>query len=180
MPGSTFGFEQAARGLEKLGRDIAGRSADGLKDCALIVNKAAKENIRNGRADWPAIKPISLAHRKSKVSRGVPVGRQNRTPESIKQNTTPLYDYGRLMRDIHEECEPDIAIVGCSLVYAPPHELGARIKVTAKMRGYLHSIDIHLKPSTTHITIPKRAFLAPAAQENIEEMRAAMVRALQP
>lgn len=164
--------------MEKLGRDIAARSGDGLKDCALIVNKAAKENIRNGRADWPALAPISLAHRTSKLSRGRKVGRQGRTPDSRSLNRTPLLDTGRLMRDIHEECEPDIAVVGCSLVYAPSHELGAKIKVTPKMRAYLHSIGIHLKPSTTHITIPKRAFLEPAARENMDLMQAAMIRAL--
>ena len=178
MTGSTFGFEQAARGLERLGRDIAARSGDGLKDCALIVNKAAKENIRNGRADWPALSPISLAMRRSRLSRGVKSGRQGKTEDSRSLNRPPLLDHGRLMRDIHEECEPTIAVVGCSVKYAPPHELGMIIKVTAKMRAWLHWHGIHLKPSTTHITIPKRAFLEPAAQENMELMQATMIRAL--
>jgi len=40
------------------------------------------------------------------------------------------------------------------------HEYGAIIKVTEKMRGYLHSIGIHLSPTKTTITIPPRpAFL---------------------
>jgi len=178
MPDSTFGFPQAAAGLAKLARDLGSRSGEGLKDCALIVTKAAKENINHGRADWPALKPISLANRTSKLSRGRKVGKQGRTEDSRARNRTPLLDTGRLMRDIHEECEPDIAVIGCSLVYAPSHELGAHIKVTARMRAFLHFKGIHLKPGTTHITIPKRAFLVPAAQENIDQMRQAMVRAL--
>jgi phage gpG-like protein len=178
VTGSTFGFPSAVAGLAALAQNLASRQASGLKDCALIVTKAAKENINHGRADWPALKPISLAHRVSKLSRGRKVGKQGRTEDSRSRNRTPLLDTGRLMRDIHEEIEPTIAVIGCSLVYAPSHELGAHIKVTPKMRGYLHSIGIHLKPSTTHITIPQRAFLVPAVRENIDQMRAAMIRAL--
>lgn len=39
------------------------------------------------------------------------------------------------------------------------HEFGATIPVTEKMRGYLHSIGIHLKAGTSTITIPARSFL---------------------
>lgn len=39
------------------------------------------------------------------------------------------------------------------------HEYGCRIKVTDKMRAYLHRQGLHLKASTEHITIPERAFL---------------------
>lgn len=39
------------------------------------------------------------------------------------------------------------------------HEYGCKIKVTDKMRAYLHSQSLHLKDSTAYITIPERAFL---------------------
>ena len=39
------------------------------------------------------------------------------------------------------------------------HEYGCKIKVTPKMRKYLASTGLHLKATTTHITIPERAFL---------------------
>lgn len=39
------------------------------------------------------------------------------------------------------------------------HEFGATIPVSEKMRGYLHSIGIHLKAETNTITIPARSFL---------------------
>jgi hypothetical protein len=41
--------------------------------------------------------------------------------------------------------------------YIAVQEHGATIQVTKKMRGFLHYKDIHLKKSTTRITIPKRA-----------------------
>lgn len=39
------------------------------------------------------------------------------------------------------------------------HEYGCKIKVTDKMRAYLHSQGLHLKADTQFITIPERAFL---------------------
>lgn len=39
------------------------------------------------------------------------------------------------------------------------HEYGCKIKVTDKMRAYLHSQGLHLKADTEYITIPERAFL---------------------
>lgn len=39
------------------------------------------------------------------------------------------------------------------------HEYGCKIPVTDKMRAYLHGIGIHLKKSTTVITIPERSFI---------------------
>lgn len=39
------------------------------------------------------------------------------------------------------------------------HEYGCRIKVTPKMRAWLHHQGLHLKDSTTEIVIPERSFL---------------------
>lgn len=39
------------------------------------------------------------------------------------------------------------------------HEYGCRIKVTPKMRAYLHSQGLHLKATTDEIVIPERSFL---------------------
>jgi len=39
------------------------------------------------------------------------------------------------------------------------HEMGAIIKVTEKMRRFLHWIGIHLKNSTNEIHIPERSFI---------------------
>lgn len=39
------------------------------------------------------------------------------------------------------------------------HEYGCKIPVTPKMRAYLHRQGLHLKKTTTVITIPERSFL---------------------
>jgi len=44
------------------------------------------------------------------------------------------------------------------------HE-GCSITVTPKMRSYLHSLGLHLKASTTQITIPARPFIDPVMEE---------------
>lgn len=50
------------------------------------------------------------------------------------------------------------------------HEYGCKIKVTPKMRAYLHRQGLHLKKSTTHITIPERAFLRNGYDEYKDEV----------
>lgn len=46
--------------------------------------------------------------------------------------------------------------------YGRVHEFGAVIRVTPRMRGYLHSIGIHLRRRTDRVHIPKRPFMRPA------------------
>ena len=50
------------------------------------------------------------------------------------------------------------------------HEYGCRIEVTPKMRKYLAATGLHLKASTTHITIPERAFLRNGYDENKDDV----------
>lgn len=50
------------------------------------------------------------------------------------------------------------------------HEYGCKIPVTDKMRAYLHSIGVHLKKSTTQITIPERSFLRAGYDQNKEKI----------
>lgn len=50
------------------------------------------------------------------------------------------------------------------------HEYGCKIEVTPKMRVWLHAHGLHLKPSTTHITIPERSFLRAGFDEHHEEV----------
>lgn len=45
------------------------------------------------------------------------------------------------------------------LMIARVHEFGTQIQVTEAMRGYLHSIGIHLKDETNKINIPERSFM---------------------
>jgi len=50
------------------------------------------------------------------------------------------------------------------------HEWGIEIPVTDKMRAFLRTIDIHLKASTTKITIPQRAFMRGAFDGNMRNL----------
>lgn len=52
-----------------------------------------------------------------------------------------------------------VGVFGEQAWLAGIHEYGCKIKVTDKMRAYLHSQGLHLKASTEYITIPERAFL---------------------
>ena len=49
---------------------------------------------------------------------------------------------------------------------AAVHEFGCTIKVTPKMRAYLHRQGLHLKASTQYINIPPRPFLRPVLQSD--------------
>lgn len=49
-------------------------------------------------------------------------------------------------------------------------EFGTKIQVTKKMRGFLGSQGLHLKASTTEITIPARPFVRDSFDNNEEEL----------
>lgn len=50
------------------------------------------------------------------------------------------------------------------------HEYGCKIKVTPKMRAWLHRNGLHLKKSTTEIIIPERSFLRAGFDEHHEDV----------
>lgn len=52
----------------------------------------------------------------------------------------------------------------------------AGIKVTNKMRNFLHAIGIHLKKSTTRIYIPQRPFMQNAVDNNRDEIETFIAR----
>ena len=56
------------------------------------------------------------------------------------------------------------------VMIAAVHEFGVEIKVTDKMRGYLHSIGIHLKPNTRTIKIPERSFIRAGYDQEKEKI----------
>jgi len=104
---TIFGFTQLTSYMQKLKSDLPNRIYDGLKSAALLIEKAAKENIIHGRAEWPAIKYP-----------------ERRVSKKSRTQATPLLDTGTLMCSIHSEVEKTQAIIGSGLKYAPPHELG--------------------------------------------------------
>lgn len=58
------------------------------------------------------------------------------------------------------------------------HEYGVKILITPKMRVWLHANGLHVKDSTTHITIPERAFLRNGYDENIDRIMTQIHRTL--
>lgn len=58
------------------------------------------------------------------------------------------------------------------------HEYGCRIKVTPKMRAFLHSQGLHLKKSTTEIVIPERSFIRTGHDTNADRIIKQTERAL--
>ena len=46
------------------------------------------------------------------------------------------------------------------------HEYGCKITITPKMRAWLHRNGLHVKDTTTHITLPERSFLRSGFDEN--------------
>lgn len=59
---------------------------------------------------------------------------------------------------------------GMNEYIASIHEYGCKIKVTDKMRAYLHRQGLHLKASTEYITIPERAFLRTGYDQGKDEV----------
>lgn len=111
-------------------------------------------------------------------------GRQLRLkPLKIRVGGTPLYLTGEMVEKVgiryYKRSKGGIYYVGAvsgrvhsgsGLTLAhlwKIHEYGTTIKVTAKMRAYLHSINIHLKPTTMYIRIPPRPAMRRAWQKFI-------------
>lgn len=64
----------------------------------------------------------------------------------------------------------NVGVFGEQAWLAGIHEYGCKIKVTDKMRVYLHGQGLHLKASTEYITIPERAFLRNGYDINIKKV----------
>ncbi|AOH54483.1 hypothetical protein ABE28_008970 [Peribacillus muralis] len=74
---------------------------------------------------------------------------KNRIPQAIKK-----------VEDLNgSKINAGVLGEGEQQMIAGVHEYGIQINVTPKMRGFLASKGLHLKKSTTHITIPERSFI---------------------
>lgn len=78
------------------------------------------------------------------------------------QDTTKVPQFLKMLEDL-TSYHLEIGIFGEDdgeiLMIANVNEYGCNIDVTDKMRGYLHTIGIHLKSSTKTINIPERSFM---------------------
>ena len=71
---------------------------------------------------------------------------------------------------------PQSITIGSDLVYSAIHEFGGTIRVTPKMRAFLHYKGIHLKKTTTQITMPKRPYLRPGFDEAARGFEALLLK----
>lgn len=99
---------------------------------------------------------------------GVKVKDTNRIPRVMKQVSGGVrLDLGIFGENADKKAKgTDITLGGLAEV----HEFGVTIEVTEKMRNFLHYKGIHLKKSTTSITIPERSFLRSGWDENGDEL----------
>ena len=91
-----------------------------------------------------------------------------------KGSSKPLVDEGDLLGSVGMRfIEMDTVFVGVhrkaadgtDVASVHEREEGTRIKVTPRMRAYLHGIGLHLKPTTTEIFIPGRPFVKPSYED---------------
>lgn len=96
---------------------------------------------------------------------------------TIKDNRDDLDELYRKIHDI-EHLEIRVGIFkeddAQLLMIARVHEFGASIKVTEKMRNFLHSQGLHLRRDTTHINIPERSFVRTTPEDRKKELQEAM------
>ena len=88
-----------------------------------------------------------------------------------KGSSKPLIDHGDLVGSVtYQVIDANNVFVGVKkgkeVNIAAVHEFGCTIKVTPKMRAYLHRQGLHLKASTQYINIPPRPFLRPVLQSD--------------
>ena len=77
----------------------------------------------------------------------------------IQRDGKILSDTGELKKSIQYQADSKGVIIGSNLKYSRIHQFGGKIKVTPKMRAFLHFKGIHLKKTTQVIKIPARPYL---------------------
>ena len=99
-----------------------------------------------------------------------------RVGEVLEQlgSSKPLIDNGDLVQSVgYRFVQKDVIFVGVNrkkeggidIAAIHEREKGTKIKVTPRMRAYLHARGLHLKPTTKFIFIPGRPFLKPAFRD---------------
>ena len=128
------------------------RIAAGVKQAAARVGNYGASEVKRG------------------IVSGAPGGQKfvPNSPITIerKKSSSPLIDNGDLVGSVTYQVIDDNNIFigvkkGKEANIAAVHEFGCTIRVTPKMRAYLHHQGVHLRASTQYIHIPARPFLRP-------------------
>jgi hypothetical protein len=134
--------------------------ARGIAKGAVAIQARIKKNIARGRPEHAALHPFTIAQ---------------------KGSERPLVDHGDLLNGVSVQFLSElVAFIGVSrgarakgqdlVSIAAVQEFGATIKVTPRMRAFLHAKGLHLKPSTKAIVIPPRPYVRPAWEEDQAEV----------
>lgn len=87
------------------------------------------------------------------------------------QDVNRIPDLMKSLKKIdNKTIEAGVLQEGKQAMIAHVHEYGVDIKVTPKMRAYLHHIGIHLRGDTTHIRIPERSFIRAGWDKNRDKI----------
>jgi len=144
-------------------RDAVRRGmARGVAKGAVAVQARIKKNIARGRSEHASLHPFTIAQ---------------------KGSERPLVDHGDLLNGVSVQFLSElVAFIGVSrgersngkdlVSIAAVQEFGATIKVTPRMRAFLHAKGLHLKPSTKAIVIPPRPYIRPAWDEGRQDVEA--------
>ncbi|WP_456327779.1 phage virion morphogenesis protein [Archaeoglobus sp.] len=124
-----------------------------LRVAGAFLEGKIKELITETPSEWPKLHPFTIQRKKS---------------------DKPLIDTGtHILNRITHKVEGDVVKVGVfgeEALIASVHEFGCKIRVTEKMRKFLHAQGLHLRKDTEYITIPQRSFLRLGFDKNKEEI----------
>lgn len=139
------GLEENAKFLNKLGALDFTKWFKG--DATQIVYGRIQDIINKG-VDRKRYDPLHPFTKENKTGGKVMVGTGRLMDSVTSQTADSIYKVDKTGLEI-----------GSKLPYARIHNEGGKIRVTDKMRSYLHWRGLHLKAATDHITIPKRPYL---------------------
>lgn len=112
-----------------------------------IKERFDKEQTPDG-TKWKPLAPMTVAWRLRRNKSG---------------DMRILQDTGELRRSVKYEAGNNYVKIGSNLKYARIHQFGGNIRVSKKMRGFLHHRAFHV---SSLIRIPARPFLGVTAQEH--------------
>ncbi len=159
------GLDQAIRFLNRFESRYDSLVRTLVRRAALLVVKEIKAYVRDS-GNFTPNHPVTIAQ---------------------KGSDKPLINHGDLINSItHKLLEDEGFFAGVLKGKKSPDgkdlvnigwimEHGVTIKVTDRMRAYLHSIGLHLSGSTTAITIPARPFIQPVWEKVQPKIRALFV-----
>lgn len=143
-------WKKLQRIMERCDRNLQKNANVALYRAGLELESLIKNRILGGK-DMSPLHPFTIA---------------------MKGSSKPLIDHGDLLGSVgFRFIDENTIFVGVhrkaadGTDVAAVHEYGVRIKVTPKMRAYLHARGLHLKKTTTEIFIPARPFVRPAYED---------------